>query len=182
MIVFSVDDIMRLFDKFKKREQAEKEAEEIKRELDKTLKVSVAGRDVGDSIKKDIYQKIDEGIVREYGTDEEISQLNKRVELENEKKARKDKLTERYKRAKRMNDRNSIRIFHELIDESEEFPDLIIKSYHGLVETNLHIRHCDEAIASANECIEFKKSINESYDWELHKIEFIKKYCGSRKN
>jgi hypothetical protein len=173
---------MRLFDKFKKREQAEKEAEEIKKELDKTLNISIAGKDVGDSIKKDIYQKIDDNIVREYGTDEEISQLNKRIESEKEKKARKDKLLERYKRAKRMNDKNSIRIFHELIDESEEFPDLIIKSYHGIVMTSMHIKHCDEAIAAANKCIEFKKSINENYDWELHKIEFIKKYCRPRKN
>lgn len=172
---------MGLFDKFKKRKQAEKEAEEIKKKLDNSFNISIAGKDVGDSIKKDLYQKIDDSIIKEYGTDEEISQLNKRIELENEKKARKDKLLEKYNMAKRMNDRNSIRIYQELLNESEEFPELVIRSYHGLIKTNHHMKHCDEAIAAANECIEFKKRINENYDWELHKIEFIKKYCRLRK-
>lgn len=176
---------MGLFDKFKnknnKRKEAEKYAEEVKKDLDKTLNISIAGVDISNSIKKDISQEIDDNIIREYGTDEEKSQMNKRIEQENQKKARKKKLLERYNSAKRMHDKTSIKIYQELIEESQEFPSLIIQSYHGLIETNMHIRHCDEAIAAANECIEFKKKHNEKYDYELRKIEFINKHCRHRK-
>ena len=72
-----------------------------------------------------------------------------------------------------MNDKNSIKIYHEIIQEATDYPDMIISAYHGMADTYAHIRKFENAIETYNECIEFKKTIGEDYSYETHKIEFI---------
>ena len=179
---------MGLFDKFKNkknkkisREEAEKHTNKMKDYINENIDVTIAGVDISDSIKKDIQQELDVNIIREYGTPEEKLELTKRKNNEKNKKIRYEELKEKYDRGKRMNDKNSIKIFNEIISEAEEFPDLIISTYHALIETNLHIRHCEDAVNAANDCISFKKVNNEDYSYELRRIDFIKNHCRPRK-
>ena len=79
-----------------------------------------------------------------------------------------------------MNDRNSIRLYREVIDEAKDFPNLIISAYHGLMDTYQHIKQFDKAIETANECIEFKKQHNEDYSYEKRKISIMNRNSNNR--
>ena len=76
-----------------------------------------------------------------------------------------------------MHDKNSIKIYNELITETKEkFPEITIESYHGLMDTYAHIKQYDNAINAANECIEFKRQHDQDCSYELHRIEVINRY------
>lgn len=168
---------MGLLDKFKKK-TPRKEYENKVNEARKTInKIDTGlGENANKTIRKELNQKLDDSIIEEYGTSEEKQELFERRKQEKTVKDKQRKIQEKLEKAKRMNDKNSIRIYNEILTEAEKYPKLIITAYHGLMRTYTHIKQFDNAISAANECIEFKKKHNIDYSYELRKIEFINKY------
>ena len=168
---------MGLLDKNKKK-TPRKEYENKINEARKTInKIDIGlGENANKTIKKELNQKLDDNIIEEYGTPEEKQELTERRKQEKTAKEERMKIQEKLGKAKRMNDKNSIRIYNEVLTEAGKYPKLIITAYHGLIRTYTHIKQFDNAISAANECIEFKKKQGMDYSYELRKIEFINKY------
>ena len=165
---------MGLLDKFKKK-TPRKEYENKVNEARKTInKIDTGlGENANKTIRQELNQKLDDSIIQEYGTPEEKRQLKQRKKQEQKTKDKKIKIHEKIEKAKRMNDKNSIRIYQEAINESKNYPDLTITTYHQMAETYLHIKQQDKAVQTLQECIEFKKQHHEDYTYETRRIEFI---------
>lgn len=167
---------MGLLDKLKKkntteRQQLEKEIQE-KKEIISNIDVGL-GDNFNKKIQKDLNQSLDDAVIEKYGTKEEKEELSQRKEKEQSEKEFKEYLQAKFDKAKRMHDINSIKIYREIIDEAENYPRMIISSYHEMMMTYAHIRQLDNAIKVTEECIEFKKSINEDYSFETRRLEFF---------
>ena len=92
-------------------------------ELDK-IKINIMGKDFEINLLNDYIQKLDDAIIENYGTNEEIAKLNKRKQEEKLKKEKYDELKEKYEKARRMHDINSIKLYYEIIDECESFDEM----------------------------------------------------------
>lgn len=153
------------------REEIEKSVQNLKDDINK---IDIGfGEETNKLIRKKWIKEIDDIIIEEIGTEEEKKQLHIRQEKEKIEKEEYNVFKEEYDKAHRMNDRNSIKIYHTLIRDAGKFPNLVGMCYHGLINTSIHIKHFDEALDYCNQSIEFKKEQGEDYSYELSRIDFI---------
>lgn len=131
-------------------------------ELDK-IKINIMGKDFEIDFLNEYIQKLDDAIIENYGTDEEIANLNKRKQEETLKKEKYDELKEKYEKAKRIHDINSIKLYYEIIDECESFDEMSNMCYNGIIDIYIHIKHFDEAIEVANQLIDILKGLGRDY-------------------
>ena len=170
---------MGIFDKLKqKKDNTQPTREEYENHITKVKKIidnmdTGLGTTANETIKKDINQALEDIAIKEYGTEEEKRELSERKKQEKIIQEQRLPIKEKLQKAKRMNDKNSIKIYEEIIQEATDFPDMIISAYHGMADTYIHIRKFDKGIETYNECIEFKKQSGEDYSYETHRIEFI---------
>lgn len=141
-------------------------------ELDK-IKINIMGKDFEIDFLNEYIQKLDDAIIENYGTDEEIAKLNKRKQEETLKKEKYDELKEKYEKARRMHDINSIKLYYEIIDECESFDEMADRCYNGIIDTYIHIKHFDEAIEVANQLIDILKGLGKDYSNVEKKINFM---------
>ena len=173
---------MGIFDKLKqKKDNTQPTREEYENHITEVKNIinnmdTGLGETANETFNKEINQALEDIATEQYGTDEEKRQLAVRKKQEQQGKKHYDDLKSKYQKAKRMRDKNSIRIFNQVIDEAENYPKLIIASYHGLMDTYMHIKQFDNAIDAANKCIEFKKVHGQDCSYELHRIEVINRY------
>ena len=74
-----------------------------------------------------------------------------------------DELKEKYEKARRMHDINSIKLYYEIIDECESFDEMSNMCYNGIIDIYIHIKHYDEAIEVANQLIDILKGLGKDY-------------------
>lgn len=141
-------------------------------ELDK-IKINIMGKDFEIDFLNEYIQKLDDAIIENYGTDEEIAKLNKRKQEETLKKEKYDELKEKYEKARRMHDINSIKLYYEIIDECESFDGMANMCYNGIIDTYTHIKHYDEAIEVANKQLDILKGLGKDYSNVEKKINFM---------
>ncbi len=165
------------------REEIEKKADELREAVNK-IDIGL-GDEINKNFQNKLNQSINDSIVKKFGTDEEIAEMNKRKEKERKEKEEYDAIYKKYEQAKKLsigpNHKRAISLFEEVIGESEKFPNLIILCYHGLIDTYFHINQSERAIAIANESIEFKKKIGKDYGYEENKIKFINELNAGKK-
>ena len=141
-------------------------------ELDK-IKINIMGKDFEIDFLNEYIQKLDDAIIENYGTDEEIAKLNKRKQEETLKKEKYDELKEKYEKARRMHDINSIKLYYEIIDECESFDEMANMCYNGIIDIYTRIKHYDEAIEVANQLIDILKGLGKDYSNVEKKIKFV---------
>ena len=149
-------------------------------ELDK-IKINIMGKDFEINLLNDYIQKLDDAIIENYGTNEEIAKLNKRKQEEKLKKEKYDELKEKYEKARRMHDINSIKLYYEIIDECESFDEMSNMCYNGIIDIYIHIKHYDEAIEVANQLIDILKGLGKDYSNVEKKIKFVNELKYYRK-
>lgn len=169
---------MGLFDRLKKKNNTEKERQQLEKKIQEKKEI-INNIDIGlgdefnKTLRKNINQSLDDAVIEKFGNEDEKQALHQRKEKDNEDKEYQDFLKAKINKGKRMHDINSIKIFREVINEAENYPRLVISSYHEMIETYIHIKQFDNALETLNECIEFKKQHNQEYSYETRKIDFI---------
>ena len=139
------------------------------------------GKDFEINLLNDYIQKLDDAIIENYGTNEEIAKLNKRKQEEKLKKEKYDELKEKYEKARRMHDINSIKLYYEIIDECESFDEMSNMCYNGIIDIYIHIKHYDEAIEVANQLIDILKGLGKDYSNVEKKTKFVNELKYYRK-
>ena len=172
------------------RQEAEKKAEELKKQINEKplVKMSLGGKDIGGeidkSIKSKLNQKIDDSIIEEYGTDDEIKELRERQRKEKIIKEKKLRISELYDQAthhlSRHNYQEAIKLFEEIINTYEIYDATVSLSFYELIDTYSYIGEYDKAFTIAEKQIQTLKQFEKDYSKVEEQIENIKKNKETR--
>lgn len=168
------------------REEAEKQAEEIRKQIDemdnlgfkkpnekkyppfmKDGKVYFESYELDLDIGGRLNDALDEGIARKYGSQEEIEQIEKRKKLRARDIEEKHKFDAKVDEARKyvygVEVEKGIQLFKEIIEESDMYTYAVANAYLELPYAYIHNNEYDKAIAVCKEEIEVLKHFGEDY-------------------
>lgn len=160
------------------REEAERETEKLKREIDEKKLVNFqlgntdVSRKINEKLKEEIKESINDNIIEKYGTDEEIKELTERRKRKEQKKKEGKEFNEKYNKIREMGGKESISAFKQLMDETDD-PDLISKCYDGMAWSYTLNWEYDKAIEVTKECIVYRKQYGMDCHYEEVRLKQI---------
>lgn len=151
------------------REEAEESVKKIKEEHSYKLKskVNIMGQDVEIDLSKEFNERLDDAIVENYGTDEEIANLEiKRLKKEKvkEKTSKIDKLYDKARNHHNKRDYNgAVKVLEEIVNTFEIYDVTVELSFYELIDDYAYLKEYEKAIKTANKQIDILKGLEKDY-------------------
>ena len=158
------------------REEAEESVKKIKEEHSYKLKskVNIMGQDVEIDLSKEFNERLDDAIVENYGTDEEIANLEiKRLKKEKvkEKTSKIDKLYDKARNHHNKRDYNgAVKVLEEIVNTFEIYDVTVELSFYELIDDYAYLKEYEKAIKTANKQIDILKGLEKDYSKVEKKI------------
>lgn len=168
------------------REEAEESVKKIKEEHSYKLKskVNIMGQDVEIDLSKEFNERLDDAIVENYGTDEEIANLEiKRLKKEKvkEKTSKIDKLYDKARNHHNKRDYNgAVKVLEEIVNTFEIYDVTVELSFYELIDDYAYLKEYEKAIKNANKQIDILKGLEKDYSKVEKKIDRVNRLKHDR--
>lgn len=168
------------------REEAEESVKKIKEEHSYKLKskVNIMGQDVEIDLSKEFNERLDDAIVENYGTDEEIANLEiKRLKKEKvkEKTSKIDKLYDKARNHHNKRDYNgAVKVLEEIVNTFEIYDVTVELSFYELIDDYAYLKEYEKAIKTANKQIDILKGLEKDYSKVEKKIDRVNRLKHDR--
>ena len=171
------------------RKEFQEHVDDLKRKLEEKnlFTLSIGNNEkINNPIKTGLYQTLDDEVIKRYGSDEEKAEMQRRHEENEIKKQKSLKIYNKFNEAtdymRHLREDEAVKLFKEIIDESEEYDNHVSLSYFELRNYYESNGEYKKSLLLILEEIELRKKYGEDYRDLIKEMKKIEKRAYSHHN